>query len=216
MTNTAESTAAALTSILTPNNRDSGVAQVLDDEHIWICDGQCNWVADADDVRDWISAHGDDAYDDEGSYRHYDSLCDHCDAVTDVEVALLVLDESGELCCDTSGSDVLTSDRLTAAQREALINAGAKIAEGWIECARERWGDDTASARKQVLGYRFEADGDVLYLREVARAAGIAWDSDAVNPDQAECLSQRCVDDIWESVREGYAKTAQSALSDNE
>jgi hypothetical protein len=218
MTNTAESIAAALNNILTPNNPNSGIAQALDSEHIWIYDEQCNWVTDADDVRDWISDHGDDVYDDEDNYGPYDSLIEHCDAVTDTEVALLVLDEHNALCCDTSGNDVLTSDHLTVAQQTALWEAGAKIAEGWIECAREQWGDDTESAREQVLGYEFEADADVMFLREVARSAGIAWDAGAVNPDQAGHLSQRCADDIWENVLEGYASAVHGALplSDNE
>jgi len=218
MTNstTADGIATDLTNILTPNNPNSGMATPIDDEHIWICDGQCNWVAVASDVRDWISDHADDVYDDEDSYGHYDSLCDHCDAVTDLDVALLVLDEHNALCCDTSGSDVLASDHLTPPQRDSLRKAGAEIAEGWIECARQQWGDDTISAREQVLAYEFEADADVMYIREVARGAGIAWEASAVNPDQALGLSKRCADDIWESVREGYSAAVNGALPETE
>jgi hypothetical protein len=195
-----------LTNTLTPGQSNSGMATPLGDgKHIWICDGVCSWAARASDVRAWLRSDG--AADDEP----YQSFCDACDAVTDFGVALHVLDEHGSLITDAGGGNVLSSDNLKPPQEGDLRKAGAEIAEGWIKEATQQHSDSEA-AREHLLGYRFEADGDVLYVREAARKVGIAWELGATTPAQAEHLSQRCEEDIWEAVTEGYREAVAEAF----
>ncbi len=88
---------------------------------------------------------------------------------------------------------------LTPAQDKAFQAAGRDIATGNIHQAE--------SIDEVREDYGFEAEGDWMYVREVARKAGVVWGRrDDIGPHHLNSA-------IWREVREGYRDMIDSVTA---
>lgn len=135
-----------LTRFFTPTNDRSGFATMWR-EYVLIEDGECAWLADADEAAAWLDSATDD--------DDYNDFCHWVDPIDNEIVAVLCAQECGVHIVTTGGAYVLDDEI-----REA-IDAGREVYEVATRdvCFGLYAGDDASDAIEAMLDDAC-ADGD--------------------------------------------------------